>query len=534
MDLGKLSAIGASERTDATKQSDNKYQKIFFADAALGKAIKKDTVCFSKQTSDNEAKRKDFINKIGVYFNEILKKRENEIAKTPEATPEVKTAESSYEAYVTDIEETNENLKPGKKPKTPVPFEEYKKLYRNAETMNDFAKNELAHFNDKYFSELTGDFESVGIKKFSSRPKGVDSIQAKLVKKFSDNQIKNASSYEECMSALGDLEGGRLTIKNLSPKFAAEVLNKYGIKEEEYAEFMLGEKDTIGILNKEDSEIAANNISNDLKELHTQNIVDRITDLIRTERLSFNDEFNNYGSANSSYFSNGQIQQIADAHFEKTGKPLDVVSSINFDNENTTEVLFDKNNERSGILNVKEKEDENEKEVFSIHNNKNNEVALIKKDKAIKKSGYSATQFNMLCKGKDGTEYGSELQIRGEAVNIYAEGEHVVYDILSGKTKTNDKKHGSECRLINSLDDKSKAELNNCLQYVYTHGRLEEFGISTKPLNFQKFNFTGSDGSDKSEEIRNMLNNIFTTAKENDWEDTIRFKKQNLSVLNKK
>ena len=77
-----------------------------------------------------------------------------------------------------------------------------------------------------------------------------------------------------------------------------------------------------------------------MKEKQTSEIVQNIIDGIKSGKLSIT-ELNNYGDEVTSYFTNSQLQSIADAYFEKTGKQLDIVTLEDFNNASGTKVTVD-------------------------------------------------------------------------------------------------------------------------------------------------------------------------------------------------
>ena len=109
---------------------------------------------------------------------------------------------------------------------------------------------------------------------------------------------------------------------------------------------------------------------------------------------------------------------------------------------------------------------------------------------AIKESGYTSSQFNII--GKNGLKI--EFQYRSSKINDFAEYEHVPYDIRENKETVNAPKYD---KIRNILKDKDKMSDDNYKKYynpyltqVYNYNRRIELGmpVGEKPA-LNKANF---------------------------------------------
>lgn len=400
-----------------------------------------------------------------------------------------KEVNNSYNEYLNDVKA---DIAKGKNVKA-ISIEDFRKLNQRAYDLEAYATAHKAEFDEKYMSNFSDDPDKLNlVDNISSRGKGHISVRAKLVKKMTQGDIKNPESLSECQDVIGDLVGGRLTVKNLSAEDSERIIkntienNDFNLTVDDYLKYKKSGEKAPGFEYEQ--------IDDALKEAQTNPIAERICELMKSKDAEFEiiDEFNNYAEDGTSYFTNNQLQNIADTYNEVTGKNLKFVTSKDRIAESGIEAIYDPAGGETGEYIVGK--------------------AIYKPEDSIKESGYPAAQFNFKVKYKDGTHCNAELQIRGEDVNVSAEGEHVIYDIISGKILPTDKKHGTDCSLINSLSDESKDELMACIRDVYGKGRALELGIKPGKVNFGSHKFTqsqNSGGKDVSEEVRAMLEHVF-------------------------
>ncbi len=308
------------------------------------------------------------------------------------------------------------------------------------------------------------------ISTITTRPKGQNSAFSKLAKKEIEGSA-NLATMDNCYDAIGDALGLRIQMNSLdsntSSKIVEKMLKKNNINAtfDDFVKYVSGEE----LQNKEVENALANvskDIINSLKQKQSQEVVDQLVKGIKKGKVNIT-EINNYGSELTSYFTDAQIQQIADAYKYAVSKGVfendDVFKIVN-DNPvldvNNTDIIDD------GSVLIPSKVDNNTK------------IAIKQKTKgAQKESGYASTQANTKHKLKDGTIANGELQIRGTKVNEFAEVEHIPYDIRSGKILKDDPKYADIYELISNMKNADYDSYNQYLGDVYKTLRMQELGL---------------------------------------------------------
>ena len=308
------------------------------------------------------------------------------------------------------------------------------------------------------------------ISTITTRPKGQNSAFSKLAKKEIEGSA-NLSTMDNCYDAIGDALGLRIQMNSLdsntSSKIVEKMLKKNNINAsfDDFVKYVSGEE----LQNKEVENALANvskDIINSLKQKQSQEVVDQLVKGIKKGKVNIT-EINNYGSELTSYFTDAQIQQIADAYDYAISKGVfendDVFKIVN-DNPvldvNNTDIIDD------GSVLIPSKVDNNTK------------IAIKQKTKdAQKETGYASTQANTKHKLKDGTIANGELQIRGTKVNEFAEVEHIPYDIRSGKIFKDDPKYADIYELISNMKNADYDSYNQYLGDVYKTLRMQELGL---------------------------------------------------------
>lgn len=346
----------------------------------------------------------------------------------------------------------------------------------------DYLKNSYI-YNDIVEYETHSNFDNVdSIVNISARVKGNDSIFSKLANKYSNAQL-NEITHSNCFEAITDAYGARLQLKSLSTDDAADIINNF-LKDSPY-----DYNDYLRFLNNEQIDLTMRdyfkkenkNILNILKEKQTNEAFTALLDAIDNKRLNIT-ELNNYGDEFSSYFTDKQINQIADTYYNRYNKTLTVVTDIsNIDAKGAKITLDDEGNTILEFENL-----------------------IVKEKNAIKKSGYASSQMNTVYdfgKGKNGL---GELQIRGAQLNEFADAEHVPYDIRSGKIVRSDKKYSSIYEVIKSMSKKSFNKYNEYLTSVYHYYRLKELGININTPTLSGRFFT-AEGDEITNSVVNLL-----------------------------
>ncbi len=308
------------------------------------------------------------------------------------------------------------------------------------------------------------------ISTITTRPKGQNSAFSKLAKKEIEGSA-NLATIDNCYDAIGDALGLRIQMNSLdsdtSSKIVEKMLKKNNINAsfDDFVKYVSGEE----LQNKEVENALANvskDIINSLKQKQSQEVVNQLVKGIKKGKVNIT-EINNYGSELTSYFTDAQIQQIADAYKYAVSKGVfknDGVFKIVNDNPvldiNNTDIIDD------GSVLIPSKVDNNTK------------IAIKQKTKgAQKETGYASTQANTKHTLKDGTVANGELQIRGTKVNEFAEVEHIPYDIRTGKIFKDDPKYADIYELISNMKNADYDSYNQYLGDVYKTLRMQELGL---------------------------------------------------------
>ena len=346
----------------------------------------------------------------------------------------------------------------------------------------DYLKNSYI-YNDIVEYETHSNFDNVdSIVNISARVKGNDSIFSKLANKYSNAQL-NEITHSNCFEAITDAYGARLQLKSLSTDDAADIINNF-LKDSpydynDYLRFLNNEQ--IDLTMREYFKKENKNILNILKEKQTNEAFTALLDAIDNKRLNIT-ELNNYGDEFSSYFTDKQINQIADTYYNRYNKTLTVVTDIsNIDAKGAKITLDDEGNTILEFENL-----------------------IVKEKNAIKKSGYASSQMNTVYDFGKGEKGLGELQIRGAQLNEFADAEHVPYDIRSGKIVKSDKKYSSVYEVIKSMSKKSFNKYNEYLTSVYHYYRLRELGININTPTLSGRFFT-TEGDEITNSVVNLL-----------------------------
>ncbi len=329
-------------------------------------------------------------------------------------------------------------------------------LYRE---FDEHIKEATAQIEEEF-----GDLETKD--KITGRAKSELSILKKIERKYKDGALKS-TDINECREAIGDAYGTRIQMKNLTKEQAEQIISQYNVSYDEFTAFMNNDKSKLSIDKTDFLETAKNEILEKLKETQSQEVADRLVEAIKSGKIVIT-ELNNYGSELSSYFTTKQLHQIIDAYYEKTATPLTIVTSQ------------DLTNDSSGI-----KFDENNVENYKVNTDTS---------RAVKKSGYTSAQMNVIHTFSDGKTGNGEFQIRGIKVNDLADAEHIPYDIRKGKITKEDiekidkyKKYEEIYNIIKNMEDKTYKKYNKFLSDTYRAMRLQELGIEVETPNIYSF-----------------------------------------------
>lgn len=307
------------------------------------------------------------------------------------------------------------------------------------------------------------------ISAITTRPKGQNSAFSKLAKKEIEGGA-NLSTMDNCYDAIGDALGLRIQMNSLdsdtSTKIVEKMLKKNNINAtfDDFVKYINGEE-----LQNKEVENALANVSQDiidsLKQKQNQEVVDQLVKGIKKGKVNIT-EINNYGSELTSYFTDAQIQQIADAYKYAVSKGV-------FENDDVFKIVND-----NPVLDINDTDVTDGIDNITSKSNSDTKVKVKQKTKgAQKESGYASTQANTKHKLKDGTIANGELQIRGTKVNEFAEVEHIPYDIRTGKIFKDDPKYADIYELISNMKNTDYDSYNQYLGDVYKTLRMQELGL---------------------------------------------------------
>lgn len=305
-------------------------------------------------------------------------------------------------------------------------------------------------------SQIEDEFGDLGsVETVSGRAKGEDSIFEKLAKKYSKGKLKSTSKAD-CLEAIGDAYGTRIQMKSLSiedsKKLIENYLSEYDISYEQFVKYMNKDVSSLDSASIATLDEIQDSILNMLKKEQSQEVVNQLVDGIKNDRIIIT-ELNNYGDRVSSYFTDDQLQEIAEAYYNKTGESLRIVSLEDFSKSKGCKIGMDDITEYT-----------------------------INSSDAVKDSGYASSQMNTKQILADGSYGNGELQIRGIDLNKFADVEHIPYDIKSGKIKIDDPKYSDICKIIKDMPEATYNKYNQFLTDTYHSLRLKELGIeSTLP-----------------------------------------------------
>ncbi len=299
----------------------------------------------------------------------------------------------------------------------------------------------------------------------SARAKGASSIFDKISNKATKGELTSLTEVD-CLEAVGDAYGTRVQMRNLTEEEAKGVIEEAlvgsNVSYDNFVSYMKG--DYTNLTEAQIMELGQNRsyIIDCLKTAQTQEVVNALRAAIENKEIVIT-ELNNYGNQNSSYFTDAQLQQIAQAYFETYKKRLDIVTIYNSNNIINGTVAYADNGTRI---------------IETQH-------ARYIEDGSEKGSGYPSTHINVEHTLADGSIGKGETQFRGTEVNAWADDEHIPYDIGKGKIRETDPRYSSVYGLIDEInnDPAKKASYQEYSNDLYRIQRLRELGL---PIDLPK------------------------------------------------
>lgn len=387
-----------------------------------------------------------------------------EVEETPVATdtPETNVIVESEKATIKTEAGESATAKPVKEKPKYLDKELREKtnanLSKQAEELEALYASHLGEAED----QIKASFENLStVKEVTARSKGSDSIFAKLANKYKKGKLKT-TSQRDCLEAIGDAYGTRVQLKSLTPEKSKEViedcLQGYDVSYEQFIKYINGDTKSLDKATIETIEEVKDSVIDLLKETQTGDVVRKLIQDIEDGTITIT-ELNNYGNKLSSYFTDSQLQDIAQAYYLKTNERLKIVTQNDF--TKTSNVEFGLDDTLS----------------YTVDLDTNG---------AVKDSGYASSQMNTKHIFKDGKVGNGELQIRGVDLNKFADVEHIPYDIRKGKITAQNTKYKEVFDIIDGMSDKTYDAYIKYLNDVYEHLRLKELGIETPMPNIDK------------------------------------------------
>lgn len=302
---------------------------------------------------------------------------------------------------------------------------------------------------------------------FSARPKSEKSVFSKLKSKILGFKADVPDSSDAARRLIGDAHGTRIVIKDAGLEASRiEDLIKKSISEpadqDMFLDYFLkgtgeipnGKKDVFRALEKQ--------ICDEAREVQSGQFVKKLARAIINDEINVTELHNYTGKDGISYFSKTQVDSIKEA-YDEWFKKMYKSAANDADSSRFKIVVID------NVEHLKDKSGNVFKPHMLIEDISNTK-------KAIKDSGYTAAQMNIIT--KEGVM--EELQYRGTHVDTIAESEHIPYDIRKGKTTVLRKEYDKIRGIFDKFKDNSDfaKKYNRYTDDTYIAYRKKELGFS--------------------------------------------------------
>ncbi len=290
--------------------------------------------------------------------------------------------------------------------------------------------------------------------RINGRGKSVSSIESKLVKEILDLEVKDLT--DATLTNLvkdsygfrvipGPVQRADIDVKTILRNAAQTHKDQFGDSsiplEDALSDFYTnGFNGAIWKQLSDKQRLAVRDIA---IENRSDAFVDKIIELVSAGKIDIS-KISNYSTSLDEklpYFTANQLYQISDAVEARTGKKIPIVS---YDGDD-----------------------------------------FIRKG-STRDSGYTAGQMNLNVVGSDDL---MELQFRDAEVDVFAELEHVPYDIQENKLTVRGSKYDAHRKVLNNLDTAGQKLYEKYRSDIYTYYRLKALGVKncTKPDIVQMF-----------------------------------------------
>ncbi len=300
----------------------------------------------------------------------------------------------------------------------------------------------------------------------TARAKGEESVFSKIRNKVFDLKEDLPTDKNAASTMIGDAQGTRIVAKNSSiPTDEIEKIVKANTDNpddvELFTKYILENKGTIS----EDKMPLLKNIEKQVydsaREAQSGKLIANLAKAVENGDIQITELHNYSGADGITYFSDTQVDTLKEAYTNWYEKMLKIAkenpdnSQYQIVNKNNLTCLKDKNGNifKPSML------------VESVSNNK----------KAVKKTGYTAAQMNIIT--KDGIQ--EELQYRGALTDEISELEHVPYDIKKNKDTVLKPEYDNIRGIFNKYKNNKTFETryNNYFNDVYKSYRRAELGL---------------------------------------------------------
>ena len=290
--------------------------------------------------------------------------------------------------------------------------------------------------------------------RINGRGKSVSSIESKLVKEILDLEVKDLTDAT-LTNLVKDSYGFRVIpgpVQRADIDVKTILRNAAQTHKDQFEDSSIPLEDALsdfytngfnGAIWKQLSDKQRLAVRDIAIENRSDAFVDKIIELVSAGKIDIS-KISNYSTSLDEklpYFTANQLYKISDAVEARTGKKIPVVS---YDGDDF------------------------------IHKG------------STRDSGYTAGQMNLKVVGSDDL---MELQFRDSEVDIFAELEHVPYDIQENKLTVRGSKYDAHRKVLNNLDTAGQKLYEKYRSDVYTYYRLKALGVQncTKPDIVQMF-----------------------------------------------
>ncbi len=314
-----------------------------------------------------------------------------------------------------------------------------------------------------------------GYGSISVRAKGEESVLSKIRNKVLEFKDTFPQNEYQASSLIGDAHGVRIIagVSTLSEDDIAQIV-KNSIKNQDDADLFIkhiltGEGE-IPAQKLAEFEAVQKEVVERARELQSGKLVENLTQAIEDDRINVT-ELHNYSSKDGiTYFSDVQVDKLKDSYKKWYEKMLEIAQNSP---ETSNYTIVEKNN----LICLKDKNGYIFKPSMLIE-------TVSEGEKAIKKSGYTAAQMNIIT--KDGVQ--EEFQYRGVLADEFSELEHLHYDIKSKKDTVLGAQYNDIRNVYSKYDTKEfENAYNSYLSDTFKAYRKRELGLAAKLPDIENY-----------------------------------------------